>query len=75
MKRNEPVFSRTQLQACPASPAPVAIPLFGEACPAGFPSPAGDYVEAELDLNSLCIRHPSATYFLRASGESMRDLG
>lgn len=46
-----------------------------DACAAGFPSPAGDYVEQELDLNSLCIRHPAATYFLRASGESMRDLG
>lgn len=75
MTRNEPIFPRSQLQVCSASPTPMAIPFFADTCPAGFPSPAGDYIEQELDLNSLCIRHPSATYFLRASGESMRDLG
>lgn len=51
------------------------IPLFGGSCPAGFPSPAQDYVEEMLDLNDLCIRHPSATYFVRASGNSMTDAG
>lgn len=56
-------------------PPALLIPLYVERCPAGFPSPAQDYVEAELDLNSYCIRHPSATYFLRASGNSMLDAG
>lgn len=51
------------------------LPLYADRVPAGFPSPAQDYVEAELDLNSYCIRHPSATYFLRASGNSMNDAG
>ena len=51
------------------------IPLFGSTCPAGFPSPAQDYVEKMLDLNDLCIRHRSATYFVRASGHSMTDAG
>ncbi|UNB79980.1 translesion error-prone DNA polymerase V autoproteolytic subunit [Klebsiella pneumoniae] len=40
---------------------------------AGFPSPAADYVESDLDLHDYCIRHPSATYHLRASGDSMAD--
>lgn len=31
-------------------------PLFADRCQAGFPSPARDYVEAELDLNEYCIR-------------------
>ncbi|WP_053140924.1 translesion error-prone DNA polymerase V autoproteolytic subunit [Erwinia billingiae] len=53
----------------------VLIPLFGDRCQAGFPSPAQDYVEASLDLNELCIRHRSATYFVRASGNSMTDAG
>ncbi|NWJ82441.1 translesion error-prone DNA polymerase V autoproteolytic subunit [Enterobacter sp. SECR19-1250] len=52
-----------------------AIPLFSDLCPAGFPSPAQDYVESELDLNELCIRHPAATFFVRASGSSMQELG
>lgn len=51
------------------------IPLFGEMCLAGFPSPASDYIEKTLDLNELCIRHPSATYFVRAEGESMTEAG
>ena len=28
-----------------------------------------------LDLNELCIQHPTATYFVRASGDSMIDAG
>jgi len=47
------------------------IPLFTESVPAGFPSPAQDYVEKSLDLNELCITHPAATYFVRVSGDSM----
>ena len=51
--------------------ASVALPLFMHAVPAGFPSPAHDYIERTLDLNELCIRHPAATYFVRAEGDSM----
>ncbi len=51
------------------------LPLFADQCAAGFPSPAQDYVEKTLDLNEFLIRHPSATYFVRASGESMVEAG
>ncbi|CAK9885079.1 MAG: Protein UmuD [Candidatus Erwinia impunctatus] len=51
------------------------LPLFTEPCQAGFPSPAQDYIEAELNLNDYCIRHPAATFFVRARGESMIELG
>ena len=57
------------------SPCPRTLPLFGEPCAAGFPSPAADYVEDRLDLNELCILRPAATFFVRASGDSMQDLG
>ncbi|TKI05962.1 translesion error-prone DNA polymerase V autoproteolytic subunit [Martelella alba] len=56
-------------------PPVLSLPLFADPCRAGFPSPAQDYVERTLDLNEYCIRHPSATYFVRASGESMIDAG
>ena len=60
----------------PASPqASVPLPLFIERVPCGFPSPAQDYVEERIDLNKLAIRHPSATYFVRVSGDSMRGAG
>jgi len=49
------------------------LPLFLDRVPCGFPSPAQDYVEAQLDLNKLMIAHPSATYFIRVSGHSMTD--
>lgn len=49
------------------------IPLYGENVPCGFPSPAQDYVERRLDMNELLIQHPSATYFVRVSGNSMID--
>ncbi len=39
--------------------------------PAGFPSPASDYMEEGIDLNKELIRRPSSTYFFRATGESM----
>lgn len=52
---------------------PQAHPLFADLASCGFPSPAADYVEADLDLHDYCIRHPSATYYLRASGNSMAD--
>ncbi|CUU26271.1 translesion error-prone DNA polymerase V autoproteolytic subunit [Duffyella gerundensis] len=53
----------------------VRVPLYADPCPAGFPSPAQDYVEKELDLNELCIRRRASTFFVRASGNSMQELG
>lgn len=52
-----------------------ALPLFTERIPCGFPSPAQDYLEDLIDLNALLVSHPSATFFLRASGDSMIDAG
>ncbi|NDJ57439.1 translesion error-prone DNA polymerase V autoproteolytic subunit [Enterobacteriaceae bacterium 4M9] len=51
------------------------LPLFTERIPCGFPSPAQDYLEDLIDLNTLLVSHPSATFFLRASGDSMTDAG
>jgi len=51
------------------------IPLFIESVAAGFPSPAADYVEANLDLNELCIDNPVATFFVRVRGLSMVGAG
>ena len=50
---------------------PEFLPLFMEYVPCGFPSPAQDYVETRIDITSLCIQHPSATYLLKAAGDSM----
>jgi DNA polymerase V len=52
-----------------------APPLFLEPVAAGFPSPAGDYIECRLDLNEHLIQHPSATFFVRVAGDSMTGAG
>jgi len=41
----------------------------------GFPSPAEDYRESELDINALVIAHPDATFYVRVSGDSMEGAG
>lgn len=50
-------------------------PLFASRIPAGFPSPADDYVEDMLDLEKLLVQHPAATFYLRVSGDSMSGAG
>ncbi|MDR1165166.1 MAG: translesion error-prone DNA polymerase V autoproteolytic subunit [Deltaproteobacteria bacterium] len=62
------------------APAPLAegrpgAPLYETAISAGFPSPAEDYVQEELDLHKLLVRNPPATFFLRVSGDSMLGAG
>ena len=47
------------------------LPLFVSKVEAGFPSPANDHIETELDLQRFLIRHPAATYLVRAKGNSM----
>nr|WP_300312701.1 translesion error-prone DNA polymerase V autoproteolytic subunit [Halomonas sp.] len=51
------------------------LPLAAGEVRAGFPSPADDYLEGELDLISHLIPHPSATFYLRSRGDSMAGLG
>lgn len=51
------------------------LPLYIERVPCGFPSPAQDYIEQRIDLNDLLVQHPSATYFLKVSGDSMIEAG
>lgn len=51
------------------------LPIYLSRVPAGFPSPADDYLEGELDLNELLIRNPSATFYVRLAGDSMIKAG
>lgn len=47
----------------------------GLCVPAGFPSPAADHVEDEIDLQSYIVRHELATRWMRVGGDSLVDLG
>ena len=42
---------------------------------AGFPSPATDYVEEDIDLNSYLIKNIPSTFLIRVQGKSMNDIG
>ncbi|MDT5155822.1 MAG: polymerase [Acidobacteriota bacterium] len=49
----------------------VPVPLILCRVPAGFPSPADDYVERTIDLNEWLIGNELATFIVRAEGDSM----
>lgn len=48
-------------------------PLFLTPVMAGFPSPADDFVEKNLDLNEFLIKNKAATFFVRVKGDSMKE--
>lgn len=50
-------------------------PLYLDRISAGFPSPADDYIETALDLNTYLIRNPAATFMVKVSGDSMIGAG
>ena len=51
------------------------IPLLNDSVSAGFPSPADDYTEENIDLNEHLISNPFSTFFLRVKGDSMINAG
>ena len=51
------------------------LPLYLSPVEAGFPSPADDFLDRRLDLHRFLVRNESATFFLRAHGESMINAG
>lgn len=56
-------------------PRPWTAPLFVQAIPAGFPSPACDYTEEGLDLNAYLVKHKAASFFFEVEGDSMVGAG
>lgn len=53
----------------------IKLPLYSSSVRAGFPSPADDDIEDRLDLNTHLIKHPAATFFVKACGDSMEGAG
>lgn len=50
-------------------------PLFLSRVAAGSPVPADHHVEETVDLSEELIDHETATFFVRASGSSMEEIG
>jgi DNA polymerase V len=51
------------------------LPLYSSNVSAGSPSPADEYIEGKLDLNTYLIKNPPATFLVRATGDSMIGAG
>ena len=51
------------------------LPFYIHKVGAGFPSPATDYIEDDVDLNTHLIKNPPATFIIRVQGKSMSDVG
>lgn len=59
----------------PANSPPLWLQAARVSVAAGFPSPAEDHQVERIDLMAQLVRHPQATFFIRISGDSMRDAG
>jgi len=51
------------------------IPFIKEGVSAGFPSPAADFMETNIDLNKELSTNPLATFYIKVKGNSMIDAG
>ena len=66
-------ISRVISIECVAAGRSISLPVILSDVPAGFPSPADDYIEKNIDLNEWMIDNEIATYIVRVSGNSMND--
>ena len=53
----------------------VLLPFHMNKVGAGFPSPATDYVEDDIDLNAHLIKNIPSTFLIRVQGKSMNNVG
>ena len=51
------------------------LPFHLQKVGAGFPSPATDYVEDDIDLNAHLIKNAPSTFLIRVQGKSMNTIG
>ena len=51
------------------------VPFYLHKAGAGFPSPATDYIEEDVDLNIHLIKNVPATFIIRVQGKSMMEVG
>ena len=61
--------------ASPEEKDPPVLPLYLTPVQAGWPSPADDYIDSEINLHELIVSNSAATFFLRAAGDSMIECG
>jgi DNA polymerase V len=65
------VFTQEEVLGNPAK----AIPLASSYISAGFPSPADDFLEKEVNLHDYLVKNKEATFFIKVLGDSMQNIG
>ena len=68
-KKNDNLIFRAE------SKTDLITPFFMDSVSAGFPSPATDYIEEDIDLNVHLIKNVPATFIIRVQGKSMSNVG
>lgn len=53
----------------------ICLPIISVPIAAGFPSPADDHLQSELNLQDALVHHPAATFFMKVEGDSMTGCG
>ena len=53
----------------------LVLPMVGTRICAGFPSPADDFLDEEIDLLAILTPNPAATFLWRVRGSSMIETG
>ena len=51
------------------------FPLYENEVQCGFPSPADDFLDLDINLNDYLVRHKSATFCVKVNGSSMNGVG
>lgn len=53
----------------------VELPYISSGIKAGFPSPAADFDESKISLDNVLVKNKEATFYAKASGNSMTGAG
>lgn len=51
------------------------LPFISSGIKAGFPSPAADFDETRVSIDQIVVKHKEATFYAKASGNSMIGAG
>ncbi|SEQ13323.1 DNA polymerase V [Flavobacterium urocaniciphilum] len=51
------------------------MPYISSGIKAGFPSPAADFDETRLSIDQIVVKNATATFYAKASGNSMNGAG
>ena len=75
MKKLNLINYNTELCFYSISKKVLDIPFYQSNVPAGFPSPAENFMDLDLNLQDYLVQNPSATFCVRVTGDSMQNAG